>query len=187
MIRRCLEQAQKEGELIEAYVKIDYPEKFVVGYIAALNREHIVLSLVSTDGRQAGLLLRPVQDVYHVSRGTQYLEKIKRLSADEPMEPFRKALDSEHPVRSILRLAQENRYIISVKLAGGERGKMVGVVTGLTEKNGEMLQVDEYGQTGEAVMFPLCNISEIVCNDEEQRVIRRLYQEAEQPAGAMGL
>lgn len=176
MVEAFLKKAQQKGEPIEVYAKVNYPERFWVGYIVALNHEHIMFSLISPDGHYDGLLLRRVREVYRASGGTLYLNKIKRLSEESKTAGVANFSTSEDLVRGLLCFAQKNQYIISIEFDDDEIDKLVGVVTNLTEENGEILQIDEYGRRSTVIKFAPRDIAVIVCNDEEQQAIRRIYR-----------
>lgn len=166
-----LEKIMQKQKLVSVYDEIDRPGSSWAGYVAAVNEEHIVLSCISPNGIPDGLLLLPVQKIFRVEEESRYLEKIKRLSAGFKAESPEL---SGNLAAALFDYAKKNRYIVSIEFNDSGNNDIIGYVEQYTEDECEIAQISEDGLKDGQTVFLTEHITQISCNGQQEKNIRRL-------------
>lgn len=150
-------------------------ESFLYGKLLSLNDSEFALMLISCDGNFDGILVKKINDIARVEFGGQYEKKMSRLISPDINE-YCCSIDNNYITRAVLFLAKNNENIVSVELLDSERVNVMGFVEEIDDSICKIKQIDEYGYNDGYSYIYLNDITQVVCNSQDENRMYRLWK-----------
>ncbi len=170
-----LEGFLDKKELIGIYWDSDDPDRFDLGFIAAMDEDDLVLAAISTDGRYDGYQLIHIQDIFQIEYQSKYIEKITKLHGmrkrkHKPVE------FGDDFVLSLLKFAKENDLIVNIRVEDCDDSND-GFVLEADEENLKLCIVTSVGKADGMMDIDIASITDICCDSKWEQEIKLVYIE----------
>lgn len=173
---KILEELYDSREAACIYSNYEKTDSFHVGVIVALNNDIIALKLISPYGKDDGIEVFDVEDIFRVETGGKYLEKIKKLCTDNSIYEFDEKIDEQNIIKSVLSIAYYKREIVSVELVNSGYTEIQGFVESINDDECNFKQIDDYGYENGTSYVKISNITQISYAREEEKRILKLWE-----------
>lgn len=172
-----LQELAENHELACIYRADAVADIFHVGRVAATDEDLTLFYSVTPDGRYGGYFLLETDTIIRVDTSNRYLEKIKRLLAQDMPPVMDIPDDYEDLARVMLDFAVKNRAFVSLRLGDSENYGVEGFVLEVQEEVCRMLLVDEYGYPDGISTFAIDEITCGECDSRSGQITRKLYDD----------
>lgn len=166
-----MENAMNAGALVEVYMDREDTQRFCVGYVLAMDDEYFAMKCVDKYGDYDGYFVKKMDLVYMVCEGTRYLENIERLYVPQETQ-FKPEVDADLRVQ-MLEFAEKQGCVVDIELLESGEYDMTGFVE-IAEEGVVVHGVDKNGYPDGRIAFSLDDITEICCDDCDDRRLQRL-------------
>lgn len=145
-MKEILEQCKHTETLCEFYNEPD-ADTFSVGYVIACDSEYYLIETVTSEGRHNGFQCFPVENLFKLQTGTNYIADIGRLMNYYNYEYSRVdiPLVGRDALAMLLNYAKNNKAACTIGLMNDEERSVFGFVQDL---NDEYVTVRLYDRSG---------------------------------------
>ena len=135
-----------ENVVVAVYCDRTQPCKCSVGYIRCINKSHIVLKHIDTNGLEDGYVLRNFNDIYRIDSNGKYENYIEKKYKRRGIIHEEIGLDANKDLlMQLLCIALDSNKIVSISMLDEE--VITGYVDKIIEHNGVVLRsIDMYGE-----------------------------------------
>ena len=182
-MKEILEKCLKDGKYVCVYDDTEQPNNSSYGKLIGLDEDHYALSAISPEGRNDGIMIRPVDVVFRVNQGDPVYDAkmavfMKRNGyREESMEVNDKDL-----IRWGLHLAEEKDWFVLISLRDTNNDDVVGLIQNMDEEICRVQEYDVFGNEAGMDSFLIDDITALWINGEDERKIEALIQAAETEA-----
>lgn len=155
------------------------PEKmnrFDYGTVFAVNDKEIALHLITPDGKDDGITVTAVENIFRVETDGLYSEKMNKLCTDTVRTQYNIDIKENNILKSVLSYAKETGELVSLELLESGDYDVVGFVKEIEEDQCTVMYVDEYGFEDGLTYFSVGDISELEFASEDERRIMKLWK-----------
>jgi len=170
-----LTESKNTTKLTAIYTDVDDLEKFAVGIIVACNNKHFILSSVTRSGSNDGLVLFETDSIIMQEFDSKYINKIKILCNNCHFKPSYMPCCTDNLLYDILLFAKENQFICSIELNHTGYYDCIGTIINLDDSYCTLNSITADGESNGVCYIPICNITKISCNSEDEQTISILY------------
>ena len=174
MSLEIMDQAKLADELVAVYTDLNNTTKFEVGYIVDFDENYYILKRVSPQGEDDGYLLGKTKYIYRVELDTLYLKKMLKLIKYYGITRQKTFFEHDDLLLSFMKFAYQDKKIMSIELFESENQDIVGYVSKFNSDNCTVMQITESGDSNGYSICNLADISFIVYNSEDQKVLEIL-------------
>lgn len=168
-----MKRAMQSGNLVEVYTDREETDRFCVGWVLAMDEEYYAMRCTDKYGTYDGYIVRKLDMVYMVCEDTQYIRRIEKLGAQKDcgFEP-----DTGMDLRiQMLDYAQEKGCVVQVELMDSGSYDAEGFVE-VTDEGVCISMLDDNGCFDGRAAFSWEDVTEICCDDIDNRRLRRLHE-----------
>lgn len=169
-----LKELSKLANKVSLYTNINDTSHFLYGIILAVDENKIAVQLISPDGENDGIVAFDTEEVFRIELDGQYAEKMKKLSGNIQRVGFQLVENSIY--LSVLYLAKQRNQIVSIELCSSGYDDVVGFVSGISEDDCCINQIDEYGFPDGCSYISLEDITQISCGGKTENRIYKLWK-----------
>ena len=150
--------------------------RFSLGFVLAVSDAHVVMELISTNGRGDGWLLRQLEDVGRIDSGGRLEESLLslyRARGEAHLREFLPPTDLGSDLKLELLLAART-HDFAVRVYNGARRNVEGFVREVAATTLTVEQFDEYGVADGESTLDLDGIGSLKVHDEELQDLKLL-------------
>lgn len=163
------------GKFISVYTNQTNPSSFIFGKLLAYDEKYFLLASFTQNGAFDGLLLKMSEEVFKIEFDGQYQQKMGKLIDYSDIPEFNE-LDFSNLPESILKLAKEKRFIVSIELINSEIIDVTGFIDEIDGDFCKTTLVDQYGLFDGHAIFSISNITQLSILSDDENIISRLTQ-----------
>lgn len=171
-----LVQLSEDRRLVSLYMEGD-TETFYAGYILGINEDNILFEHITPYGKYDGYILQRTSNVCRVGYDELYLKKIEKLNAFEPKKHKSIKLDESNLAVSLLNVAMENNWVVSLELDKSDLDDVKGYVIRVDSDNTVVKQLTDEGQYDGETYFDTYDITSMECDTQKNQSIKILAEE----------
>lgn len=172
---RILKELCLSKKTASIYTNYNTPTKFYYGVVLAVNDEEIAIYMISTDGKDDGIVAQSIDDVIRVELDGLYEEKMRKLCSINPPIDFDVTLDNNNIIKSLLDLALETKKIVSIELVDSGYDDVVGFVDEIDNGRCKIKVIDEYGYEDGYSYFLIKDVTQVSYATETEKRILNLW------------
>ena len=158
MKKEMLENFKKNKKLVSLYSNVENKDAFNVGFIVDYDSKFLLLNSISEYGKNDGILLIYIDDIFRIDIDSNYENKLLRLLNNKEITNYKfKKIGS--CIEKLFNYAKENNSIISISFFDSDyKSDVIGKVKSYNTNLVEICCYDEYGKV-DGISY--INISEI--------------------------
>ncbi len=168
------------NEVVSIYTDRYDPHNCAVGFIHYVSNNHVLLRHISEYGLADGYLVRCLEDLFHVVRGTQYERKIEYLyeaqnqQHEEFIQQSRLEADSDLFKITVQQAFKRQKIcLFNIKTKDDE----YSIIGKVQEIRDELIVVDRFTQDGEIngeSRFYIFDVDRLFVDSQDERIIETL-------------
>lgn len=170
-----ISKMKEDKEILEFYLDKNCTSKFTAGLIEEINENSILIQLLTPMGEYDGYMVKEPATIYRINSKTKYCYALKELvninkTAHNSIPQF-----TEDQFYNVAKYAFENKKVVSIEMNDSGRSDVVGIITNVTFDYVHINLLTEYGEPdGEGIIF-LSDITQLICDSEDERKILLLH------------
>lgn len=172
---KCYLNFKKNKELVCVYSDSTDSESFSAGYVTGVSDEDIILFHLTPNGKYDGYILLSIDNIFLIEYNTKYSKKLHQIS-DHLFSNDIQYFESDDLKLSILEYARVNDFIIEVQLINSGINDVIGKVVGVEDGLVKIDKYTEYGESDGQAVFDISNITRLVCDSEEDQIIKQIIE-----------
>lgn len=167
--------SNKQEEIISVFTNVEESQKFSVGIVSELFENEIIINHYLPNGKYDGFIVKQIDEIYKIEKGSKYLKKIKILSQLHQVVHNKLERVQENGFSTLLTYAFKNKKVVSIELFGSENNDAVGFVKKIDENSCTIVALDEYGEEDGFAIFSIEDITHLSCDGDEETVLKLLH------------
>lgn len=170
-----ISKMKEDKEILEFYLDKNCTSKFTAGLIEEINENSILIQLLTPMGEYDGYMVKEPVTIYRINSKTKYCYALKELvninkTAHNSIPQF-----TEDQFYNVAKYAFENKKVVSIEMNDSGRSDVIGIITNVTFDYVHINLLTEYGEPdGEGIIF-LSDITQLICDSEDERKILLLH------------
>lgn len=161
-------------KMVSIYSNIEETENFCVGFIIGINEDDMVMQHIAPNGFYDGYILIKANKIYRIECDGLYQAKINKLYSTKTRKHDNIILSGKNLVVSLLELAKENNYIVSLILYDSGLKDIQGFVLNIDELNANISLITQYGANDGISNVDTGCITRIECDTDEEQLLKIL-------------
>lgn len=174
MFFEMMDQAKMADKLVAVYTDLNNTTKFSVGYIVDFDENYYILKRVSPQGEDDGYLLGKTKYIYRVECDTLYIRKIAKLMKHNGTTKRVNTFESGNLLLSFISFVCNDKRIMAIELLESGNNDAIGYIHGFSSSHCTVQQISELGEFDGYTTIKLEDISFVIYNSEEQKVLEIL-------------
>jgi len=168
---------RKNKILAGIYTNKETPDSFAVGYILNVNENDILVELFNPRGEFDGYFVKKTNEIYDYEKeGDEYIDKIKKLIGIKNENEIRPTITiTGNNIFDIINYANINNFIMFL-LIENYNDAPYGYIKSFKNNIVNLMEVSEYGEDIEEIVFRLDQIVGIYVNDNKCADIKLLRE-----------
>lgn len=158
------------------YVNYNETNKFIVGKIVALNKEEIVINMLSLEGEDDGYVYVNIKNIFRIEEDNKYTEKMMKLYTISSPDISFDITDNSNILAAVLDVVLVQRLIITIELFNSGYDDIIGFVDEVCDGKCIINQINEYGYKDGFSYITTDSITRISFLRQEESVIMKLYE-----------
>ena len=159
-----------QNEVISFYTDQMDPEKYMAGFLYALDDDYFVLKSISPEGLQDGFILGEVNAIFKIEIGDSYTKQLKFLSEYRHVRHENIVLQGNLKI-ALLQYAQVKQKVVTIELFHGGKEDAIGYIERIAGNNCYFHSITEAGEAGDELIIQLESITFISCDGVNERMI----------------
>ena len=151
-------------------------ENFAYGKILACDEDRYVVLEVSPAGYDDGIVIDDIADIRYIEKGGPYDEKMAKLMRISGYKDRDIEIAQEHILEWGLAYALANSFVVSIEVDDSGINNIVGRIEKVEDGICKVVQIDAYGEFDGDAYVRIEDISQLVIDSEEERMIRALNE-----------
>ncbi|MFA6808845.1 MAG: hypothetical protein WCR27_07615 [Eubacteriales bacterium] len=170
-----LKELKKDRKIASFYTNENNTSKFIVGSVVDFNDDYFIISMISPQGLNDGLVLKETSSIIRINTDSMYENKILALANYHKIKYCDIILNGNNLIFELLSLAKMKNYIITIELLNSGFNDVQGYVGSIENDSCNIKQITEYGDLDGIDLIKISDITEISCNSDDDRIIEILY------------
>jgi len=167
--------SNKQGEIISVFTNLEESQKFSVGVVSEIFENEIIINHYLPNGKYDGFIVKQIDEIYKIEKGSKYLKKIKKLSHLHQAVHDKLEREQDNGFFTLLTYAFNNKKVVSIELFGSENNDAVGFVKKIDGNSCTIAALDEYGEEDGFAIFSIEDITHLSCDGDEEIVLKLLH------------
>lgn len=176
MIEKLIECMNKNN-LVSIFFEAE-STSFSLGYIDAMDIDHIRLKYLSNDGLQLGYELIRIEDIFRIEENSDYHKKIEFLYQNfkgkyTSVNLINQGNKYNNIMIETLSEFQKQKLVVELNI---EDDNIIGIVKEIFDDYVTILVLNNYGQIVEETTILVKKINTIDCGNKELQIIQFLFE-----------
>ena len=180
--QEILSAARESGATVSIY-GVGRSARFSIGWVLAFSDSHVLLELVSQNGRNDGWLLRQLDDIARIDSGGRLEETVValyRARGENHLKPLLSDTDLGSDLKVELLLAART-HDLAVRIYNGNRDAIEGFVRDIEASTVTVDIFDEHGSADGESTISLDEFENFKVNDDELQNLKLLARWHDSP------
>lgn len=166
-------------EIISIYTDEEKTNKFIAGYLLAMDDRYFLLASITPQGTYDGYILKTLDSILYIHSDGKYEKKLNCLLSDKykphNMEYWANK-ESNNILLEFIKFIKENNYVCSIEICNSGYNDIIGFIDFFDDMTCSVKAITEYGEEDGRSMIQICDITLIGSDSDEEQTIKYLNQ-----------
>lgn len=166
-------------EIISIYTDEEKTNKFIAGYLLAVDEQYFLLASITPQGLYDGYILKTLDSILCIHSNGKYEKKLSYLLSDK-YKPhntqYWASIESNNILEEFLEFIKENNFVCSIEICNSGYNDIIGFIDSFNDVTCSVNTITEYGEDDGKSMIQIRDITLIGCDSDEEQTIKYLNQ-----------